>query len=131
MPLTSDGARAGHTPARPPPTLVNLGREEINPDAMDHVIMRIFRELNRQLALLENTKAENIADLADHERRARILSSLERTMERLTNLDAGRAAARKSNPSVRTNEKREALLRKILIHARAEIVEEGPGCADG
>ena len=113
MPRTLDGALAALTPARPPPTLVNLGREEINPDAMDDVIMRLFRELNRQLVLLENTKPEAIKEASDHERRARILASLERTMERLTTLEAGRAAARKSQASKRDGTALEALQREV------------------
>ncbi len=131
MPRTLDGALAALTPARPPPTLVNLGREEINPDAMDDVIMRLFRELNRQLVLLENTKPEAIKEASDHERRARILASLERTMERLTTLEAGRAAARRSKASVKSADKRALLLSKILIHARAEIIAEASGEDDG
>ena len=129
MPLTSDGARAGLALPRPPPTLINLAREEINPDAMDDVIMRLFKQVTTQLAQMENAKAEELT-VADRERQARILASLERTLERLNNLEAGRAAARKSQASVKDGNKREALLRKILIHAQAEIVEEGIECAD-
>lgn len=68
---------------------------DINPDEMDDVIMRLFKELRKQLSIME---AKTAADLepVDRERHARILASLERTMERLVKLEAGRAAARKS-----------------------------------
>jgi hypothetical protein len=62
---------------------------------MDDVIMRIFSELRRQLSQMEAKKAEHL-DSTDRERHARILASLERTMERLAQIEAGRAAARKS-----------------------------------
>jgi TolA-binding protein len=130
MPLTAEGPLAALRPARPPPTLVNLGREEINPDAMDDVIMRLFKELNKQLAQMEAVKADQLS-VTDRERHARILASLERTMERLATLEAGRAAARRSKASVKSADKRDLLLRKILIHAQAEIVEERSECADG
>jgi hypothetical protein len=130
MPRTPDGALAALTPARPPPTLVNFGREEINPDAMDDVIMRLFRELNRQLVLLENTKPENIKETSDHERRARILASLERTMERLTTLEAGRAAQRKSQANVKDETKR-IQLSKLTILIEAQESGESDQGADG
>jgi hypothetical protein len=130
MPRTADGALAALTPVRPPLTLINLGREEINPDAMDNVIMRLFRELNRQLVLLEETKPENIKETSDHERRARILASLERTMERLTTLEAGRAATRKSQANVKDDSARTMLLRKLTILIEAKEVEERGGEAD-
>jgi TolA-binding protein len=130
MPLVPDGARAGLTLPRPPPTLVNLGREEINPDAMDNVIMRLFTELNKQLAQMESAKAEQLT-VADRERHARILSNLERTLERLNNLEAGRAAARKSQASVRNESKREVLIRKLTVLIETREAEERERGADG
>jgi len=81
--------------ARPPLTTRGLKPADINPDEMDEVTMRIFHELRRQLSMMENKKAEQL-DTQDRERHARILASLERTMERLAQVEAGRAAARKS-----------------------------------
>ena len=130
MPLTSDGTRAWLTPSPPPLTLINLGREEINPDAMDYVIMRMFTELTKQLSQMESAKADQLT-VADRERHARILASLQRTMERLTNLEAGRTAARKSRTSVKDESKRDQLLRKITFLIEAEEIGESDPRDDG
>ncbi len=94
MPHVPDAPAAG---AGMRSALVTRGLKptDINPDEMDDVIMRLFKELRKQLSIME---AKTAADLepVDRERHARILASLERTMERLVKLEAGRAAARKS-----------------------------------
>jgi len=89
---------AAHAAAHPLPTTRGLKASDINPDEMDEVTMRIFRELRKQLSMMEAKKADDLTT-ADRERHARILASLERTMERLAKVEAGRAAARKSQVS--------------------------------
>jgi hypothetical protein len=81
--------------ACPPLTARGLKPTDINPDDMDDVIMRIFKELRKQLSIMETKTAADLEPV-DRERHARILASLERTMERLVKVEAGRAAARKS-----------------------------------
>lgn len=95
MPLTPDGAGAPDDSARLPAIPKGLTASDINPDEMDDVIMRIFKELRKQLSQMEAKKADQLT-ASDRERHARILANLERTMERLAAVEAGRAAQRKS-----------------------------------
>jgi hypothetical protein len=87
---------AADAPARPPLTTRGLQATDINPDDMDDVTMRLFNELKRQLELIEKAEARDLRDVSVREKHARILASLERTMERLAKVEAGRAGARKS-----------------------------------
>src|SRR3954454_16208655 len=98
MPRVPD-APAADAHARLPLSTKGLRPFDLNPDEMDDVTMRIFNELRKQLAMMENKKAEQL-DTQDRERHARILASLERTMERLAQVEAGRAAARKSTREI-------------------------------
>jgi hypothetical protein len=127
MALVPDGASAGKTPAPPRLTLVSSGREEINPDAIDHTLMRMFRELVRNFSIEENMKDEELKhDDPKRERHARILANLERTLERIAHFESGRAAARKSRAAVTDEDARrslEARIDSILIaeFKRADI----------
>jgi TolA-binding protein len=109
MPLTNEGADAR---ARPLLSTKGLRPFDLNPDEMDDVTMRIFNELRKQLAMMESKKAEQL-DTQDRERHARILASLERTMERLAQVEAGRAAARKSTVSNQDGTAADAFKREI------------------
>jgi hypothetical protein len=125
MPVSPDHPPAA-AHARPPLTTRGLKPTDINPDEMDDVIMRIFKELRKQLSIME---AKTAADLepADRERHARILASLEHTMERLVKLEAGRAAARKNTASMTHEQKRALLLRKLTVQATLERAGEDSG----
>lgn len=94
MSLVPDTPAAGAN-ARPPLSVEGLRPTDINPDEMDDIVMRIFKELRKQLSQMESKKAEHLTT-PDRERHARILANLERTMERLAAVEAGRAAQRKS-----------------------------------
>jgi hypothetical protein len=121
MAFTPKRPRAWHTPP-PPLTLVCLGREEINPDAMDHVVMRLFTELVRQLSIEEDIKPDDLkASHADRERHARILVNLERILERLANLEVGRAAARMSRVQITDGNARRAIEARIDRIIEAEL----------
>ena len=98
--------------ARPPLSTRGLKPTDINPDDMDDVIMRIFNELRKQLSMMEAKKAEQL-DTSEREKHARILASLERTMERLVQVEAGRAAARKSTASNQDGTAVDAFKREI------------------
>ncbi|HEX3653741.1 MAG TPA: hypothetical protein VHU18_13060 [Rhizomicrobium sp.] len=129
MPHVPD-APAAVVDAYPPLTTRGLKPTDINPDEMDDVIMRLFHELRRQLSMMENKKTDQL-EPADRERHARILASLERTMERLVKIEAGRAAARKSkvtaNDGVSGRKALEARIDRILAiefeNAAAERAE--------
>jgi hypothetical protein len=112
MSLVPDTPAAG-ADTRPPQIPKGLTASDINPDEMDDVIMRIFRELRKQLSMMESKKAEHL-DTAERERHARILANLERTMERLAAVEAGRAAQRKSAKE----HDHDALLREV--HGRLD-----------
>lgn len=122
MPLVPDSPAAS-ADTRPPLSTRGLKTFDLNPDEMDDVTMRIFNELRKQLSMMENKKAEQL-DAQDRERHARILASLERTMERLAKVEAGRAAARKSQASVKDGSRRDLLLRKLTVQATLERAGE-------
>jgi hypothetical protein len=122
MPAVPD-TPAADACARPPLTTRGLRPTDINPDEMDDVVMRIFKELRKQLSMMEAKKADDLEPV-DRERHARILASLERTMERLVQVEAGRAAARKSQASVKDGSRRDLLLRKLTVQATLERAGE-------
>ena len=121
MPHVPDKSAAG-AGACPPLTTRGLKLTDINPDDMDDVIMRIFKELRKQLSIMETKTAADLEPV-DRERHARILASLERTMERLVKVEAGRAAARKNQMSVKDGSRRDLLLRKLTVQATLERSE--------
>jgi hypothetical protein len=100
MPTVPDPPAAA-ADARPPLSTRGLKPFDLNPDEMDDITMRIFKELRKQLSMMECKKADQLTT-QDRESHARILASLERTMERLAKVEAGRAVARKSK--VMTND---------------------------
>ena len=112
MPLIPDAGAGTRALA-----LKGITKDDIDPNEMDNVIMRIFHELRRQLSMMENEKPENL-ETPDRERHARILSSLERTMERLVRLQSERAEARKSKAANSDDNPRARVRAKI-----AELIE--------
>jgi|SRR5947207_7402784 len=112
MPLTPD-VSAGERPL----ALKGITKDDIDPNEMDNVIMRIFKELRRQLSMMESAKPEHL-ETPDRERHARILSNLERTMERLVRLQSERAEARKSKAANSDDNPRARVRAKI-----AELIE--------
>ncbi|HSC19434.1 MAG TPA: hypothetical protein VLC74_11010 [Rhizomicrobium sp.] len=109
--------------ARPPLNTRGLKPTDINPEDMDEVTVRIFKELRKQLSMMETKKAEQLTT-ADRESHARILASLERTMERLAKVEAGRAAARKNQVSIKDGSRRQLLLSKLTVQATLEAGED-------
>jgi hypothetical protein len=64
-------------------------------------------------------------DSADRDRHARILASLERTMERLAQIEAGRAAARKSTASTNNESACDAFKRELSRITTFEFARRG------
>lgn len=119
MPHATD-APAADARARPPLSTKGLRPFDLNSADLDDVVMRIFNELRRQLSQMEEKRAEEL-EPADRERHARILASLERTMERLAKVEAGRAAARKSHTGTTdVAAKRALLLQKLTVETPLE-----------
>jgi sugar-specific transcriptional regulator TrmB len=129
MPLVPD-TPAARADARPPLSTDGLRPTDINPDEMDEIIMRIFQELRKQLSQMESKKAEQLTT-TDRERHARILSNLERTMERLAAVEAGRAAQRKSAKEQDHNALFEELHNRIARAVRREIQRTSSDRAEG
>jgi hypothetical protein len=111
---------AASADARPTLSTRGLKPADIDPDEMDEVTMRIFKELRKQLSMMESKKAEELTT-GDRERHARILASLERTMERLAKVEAGRAAARKSARQNDNGSALEAIERRVAGAVAAEL----------
>ncbi|MBV8799280.1 MAG: hypothetical protein JO208_05685 [Alphaproteobacteria bacterium] len=118
MPHVPDRPAAG-ADARATLSTRGLQPADINPDEMDDVTMRIFHELRKQLSMMECKKAEQLTT-QERESHARILATLERTMERLVKVEAGRTAARKNQMSVKDGSRRNLLLRKLTVQATLE-----------
>jgi hypothetical protein len=119
--------------------LKGLNPNDIDPEELDNVIMRIFVELRRQLSQMEAIKDEKLQP-PERERNARILGHLERTMERLVKVEAERSAARKTKAVTIDGHAVELLETRIdrilaAAHQRADAERaRGSGvgaCADG
>jgi hypothetical protein len=85
--------------------------DDINSEWMDVMVKRLFRELNRQLVQVESLKPEQ-ACAADRVQNARVLASLERTLERLARLEKDREA-RREKKGLKHDDTRKALERKL------------------
>ena len=114
MPLTPDVSARDRALA-----LKGLTKDDIDPDEMDKVIMRIFKELRRQLSTME-AKGKEELEPADRERHARTLANLERTMERLTKLHSERVEARNSKAKKDNDREYKEFLRDLVRRIDAE-----------
>ena len=76
---------------------------------MDDMIRRLLLETGKQLSFVENTKALDVRDQAQH---ARTLASLERTLERLSRMQSERAS-RERKVAMTDDEARTALERRL------------------
>ena len=129
MPTVPD-TPAADAPARLPLSTAGLRPTDINPDDMDEIIMRIFKELRKQFSQMESKKADELTT-PDRERHARILSNLERTMERLAQVEAGRAAQRQSAKEQDHDALFEQLHNRISRAVRREIQRTSSDRAEG
>lgn len=72
--------------------------DDIEPEWIDQMVKRLFRELNRQLACIESTKPDD-GDAKKASVRAsniRSLGAIERTLERLAKMEQERIAKRQT-----------------------------------
>ena len=107
-----------------------LRPSDINSDEMDELIMRILAEVKRQLGQLEQAEQRDVENASARDKHARILASLERTMERLAKVEAGRAAARKAKVTTNGLSGRKALearIDRILAAEFERAAAEGAG----
>ena len=122
MALTPERAEGEPKPVPPRLTLVRFGREEINPDAIDHTMMRMFLRLVVDFSIEDNMKQEDLRkDDVNRERHARILANLERRLERIANFETSRVAARMSRAAANDEDARRLLEARIDRILEAEF----------
>jgi len=127
MPMTPQGGSDGDVAVRVP---AKFNPDEIDSNWMDHMVKRLFKELHRQLAQVENTKPSIAPDKEDAGVRAtnaRTLHTLERTMERLARMESERAALRHSKVARKDENARAALERRINHIIAIEFAAANPG----
>ncbi|MEI9932892.1 MAG: hypothetical protein WDM89_20730, partial [Rhizomicrobium sp.] len=77
--------------------------DDIDPEWLDKMVKRLFKELQRQLACIESTKPDDGDTKKASVRAANIrsLGALERTLERLNHMAQERIAKRQTNTAGR------------------------------
>jgi phage terminase small subunit len=88
---------------------------DIDPEWLDQMVKRLFKELNRQLACIEATKPEDSDTKKATVRAAhvRTLGAIERTLERLARMEQGRVAKRQTRTVGNNDELRASIQHKI------------------
>ena len=86
--------------------------EDISSHWIDLMSKRLRRELNKQLCQVENQKAETSTS-TDRRENARVLASLQNTMEKLVRMEAQRDARRKGKNIAKDADARKELERKL------------------
>lgn len=92
--------------------LFDITLEDIKSDWIDLMVKRLFAELNRQMCQAEAQKAED-AKPGDRTENARVLASLQNTMEKLVRMEAQRDARRKGKNVAKNADARKELERKL------------------
>ena len=110
-------------PRTNPKHWINVTAEDIPPGWIDDMVKRLFEELNRQILRVEHAsiqmpdkkdaKGEYPDNPIEREQQARVLASLQRSLERLTVMEAGRAPQRKSRKSEKPGETRARLTQRL------------------
>jgi hypothetical protein len=111
MPLTPDPASAAEAAARKR-GLANITPDDIDSERLDHMVRRLFNELDRQLKQAEQSRNQS-NDATVRAADARTLASLERTMERLSRAERERAAMHNSRASKKDAKVRAEIDRKF------------------
>ncbi|HXC56095.1 MAG TPA: hypothetical protein VNU97_12430 [Rhizomicrobium sp.] len=91
--------------------------QDIDSNWMDDMVNRLFTELKRELAQLENAKPKvqhDRQDAAVRATNARTLDSLQRTLERLNRMEADRSARNATRGTINADEARARLEPRIL-----------------
>jgi hypothetical protein len=98
----------------------NITAEDIPPGWIDDMVKRLFEELNAQIIRVtrvsnqvsdkKNHKDEYEDDPVRREQDARVLSSLQRSLKKLTDMEIERSALRRIKASQKPGEHREKVL---------------------
>ena len=101
----------------------NVTAEDIPLGWIDDMVKRLFEELNRQIIRVErvseqksdkkDAKGEYEDNPIEREQAARVLASLQRSLERLTAMEAGRAPQRKSTRTEKPGDTRARLAQRF------------------
>ena len=92
--------------------LIEVTPEDLKSDWMDLMVKRLFAELNRQLCQVESKK-DNQMKPGDRMENARVLASLQQTLEKLARMEAQRDIVRKGKNVAKDADARKALERKL------------------
>jgi hypothetical protein len=121
MSLTPD-RKVGGALTRADIVAAGVKPDDIEPEWIDQMVKRLFRELNRQLACIESTKPEDGDTRKASVRAANIrsLGAIERTLERLNSMEQERVARRQTKMAGRNEHLRIELECRInsLLTAR-------------
>ena len=99
--------------------------EDLKSDWMDLMVKRLFSELNRQLCQVESKKDEQMKP-GDRMENARVLASLQQTLEKLARMEAKRDLVRKGKNVAKDADARKTLERKLSKLALAQKKAKGP-----
>jgi hypothetical protein len=87
--------------------------EDLKSDWMDLMVKRLFAELNRQLCQTESKQDKDMATAGERLENARVLASLQQTLEKLARMEAQRDLVRKGKNVAKDADARKALERKL------------------
>ena len=110
-------------------TLREIKPEDIDSEWLDDMVHRLFRELKRQLEAVEESAVSKLMNEApSRHANARTLDTLQRTLERISRMEAERTAKRVARSVKDAEEARASLQRKLdqfLARERALTISEG------
>jgi hypothetical protein len=93
--------------------LWDITPEDLKSDWMDLMVKRLFAELNRQLCQAESKQDKDMPTAGERLENARVLASLQQTLEKLARMEAQRDLVRKGKNVAKDADARKALERKL------------------
>lgn len=107
--------------------------DDIEPEWLDQMVKRLFKELNRQLACIESTKPDDGDTRKASVRSANIrsLGAIERTLERLAQMEQERIARRQTKTAGKHEHLRVQLEYRINTLLAARGLPRLPQESDG
>lgn len=87
--------------------------DDLQSEGIDIMVKRLFAELNRQLCQVESKQDKDMPTARERLDNARVLASLQQTLERLTRVEAQRDLYRKGKNVAKDADARKALERKL------------------
>jgi hypothetical protein len=103
--------------------------DDLQSEGIDIMVKRLFAELNRQLCQVESKQDKDMPTARERLDNARVLASLQQTLERLTRVEAQRDMYRKGKNVAKDADARKALERKLDQLAAARAANDNPESA--